>query len=812
MTPLKINETLYQVAIDSVLDEIVVIDRDGKIMMVNEAWRKFSRESGLEPGKPPPGMEVGDNYLKACQPNTGIAADHNIKARNGIEAVLVGRLPSFSMEYPCHSPDQRRWFKMLVLPLGSDGQGVVIAHTNITEFKLIEEALRLSEERWKFALEGSGDGVWDWNIQTSEALYSKRWKEMLGFTESEIGNQSQEWSNRLHPDDIANIMAAIQAHIDGKTPSVTHEFRMLCKDQSYKWILGRGMIVSRDDNNQPLRLVGTNTDITEQRRVIAAMRESEERFRGLANAAPTLIWTAGKDKLCNWFNDTWLAYTGRSMEQELGNGWTEGVHHDDVDHCLETYVSHFDECQPFTMEYRLRNHQGEYQWFIDVGRPRVDELGQFVGYIGMLTNINDRNLMEKSLRLAQYSLDHVEEEIFWITREARIIDANALACKALGYSREELINLSVADVDPVFQAKNWPEHWQELKEKGSLRFESVHRTREGKIYHVEVLANYFEYEGKEYNCAFARDITERKNTETALIEKEERLALATLHNGVGIWDWNLETLEMVWDDSMFALYNISRDDFSGAVDAWEKSLHPDDRERSDREVQDALSGGKPFDTEFRVVWPNGEVRHIKAVAKVFWDENGKPLRMLGTNLDITERKLLEDELKRQVKTDFLTGLNSRSHFIEQGELELSRSIRYENPLSIFMLDIDFFKQVNDSHGHKMGDTVLKKLAEVCGNTLRDVDIVGRLGGEEFAILLPETEMNDAKDVAERLRNAIASAKVPLSTGDQPLQFTVSIGLASLASKDDNLDVLLNLADKALYEAKNSGRNRVCIAQ
>jgi diguanylate cyclase (GGDEF)-like protein len=263
---------------------------------------------------------------------------------------------------------------------------------------------------------------------------------------------------------------------------------------------------------------------------------------------------------------------------------------------------------------------------------------------------------------------------------------------------------------------------------------------------------------------------------------------------------------------MFALYNISRDDFSGAVDAWEKSLHPDDRERSDREVQDALSGGKPFDTEFRVVWPNGEVRHIKAVAKVFWDENGKPLRMLGTNLDITERKLLEDELKRQVKTDFFTGLNSRSHFIEQGELELSRSIRYENPLSIFMLDIDFFKQVNDSHGHKMGDTVLKKLAEVCGNTLRDVDIVGRLGGEEFAILLPETDMNDAKDVAERLRNAIASAKVPLSTGDQPLQFTVSIGLASLASKDDNLDVLLNLADKALYEAKNSGRNRVCIAQ
>jgi diguanylate cyclase (GGDEF)-like protein len=268
---------------------------------------------------------------------------------------------------------------------------------------------------------------------------------------------------------------------------------------------------------------------------------------------------------------------------------------------------------------------------------------------------------------------------------------------------------------------------------------------------------------------------------------------------------------MVWDDSMFALYNLRRDDFSGAVDAWEKSLHPGDWERSDLELQDALSGGKPFDTEFRVVWPNGEVRHIKAVAKVFWDGNGKPLRMLGTNLDITERKRLEDELKRQARIDFLTGLSNRGYFMEQGEQELSRAIRYDNPLSIFMMDVDLFKQFNDGHGHKVGDSVLKKFAEVCVNTLRDVDIIGRIGGEEFAILLPETDKKEAAEVAERLRDAISKAKVPLPTADQLLHFTISIGVASISSKSDNLDVLLHLADKALYEAKNSGRNRVCVA-
>ena len=137
--------------------------------------------------------------------------------------------------------------------------------TDITERTRAEAALRESEERWKFALEGAGEGVWDWNIQTGDAVYSRRWKEMIGFAEGEIGNTSSEWSSRVHPEDMPKVMAAIQAHIDGKTPSAAVEFRMLCKDGSWLWTLGRGMVVSRDASGKPLRLVGTNADITERR-------------------------------------------------------------------------------------------------------------------------------------------------------------------------------------------------------------------------------------------------------------------------------------------------------------------------------------------------------------------------------------------------------------------------------------------------------------------------------------------------------------------------------------------------------------------
>jgi len=240
-------------------------------------------------------------------------------------------------------------------------------------------------------------------------------------------------------------------------------------------------------------------------------------------------------------------------------------------------------------------------------------------------------------------------------------------------------------------------------------------------------------------------------------------------------------------------------------------LHPDDRERCDQEVQETLCYNKPYDTVFRVIWPDSEVHYIKAVAKLFHDETGKPVRMLGTNIDITERKALEDELKRQAQIDFLTGVANRGYFMQQAEQEFNRTARYGNSLTLLMLDVDFFKKINDNYGHKAGDTVLKKLAEISLGTFREVDTVGRLGGEEFAILLKETNQEDAFNVAERLRNSFADERVVLEDHTLPVHFTVSMGLATLTINDKTIDSLLIRADKALYEAKKTGRNKVCIA-
>jgi len=148
------------------------------------------------------------------------------------------------------------------------------------------------------------------------------------------------------------------------------------------------------------------------------VRESEERFRLVANTAPVMIWTAGTDRLCSYVNQPWLDFTGRPLEAELGNGWAEGVHNEDLTHCLETYSLAFDQRQPFAMEYRLRRNDGEYRWILDTGVPRFNSNGSFAGYIGSCLDFTDRKLAEDALAsVGRRLIEAHEEERTWIARE-----------------------------------------------------------------------------------------------------------------------------------------------------------------------------------------------------------------------------------------------------------------------------------------------------------------------------------------------------------------------------------------------------------
>jgi diguanylate cyclase (GGDEF)-like protein len=185
--------------------------------------------------------------------------------------------------------------------------------------------------------------------------------------------------------------------------------------------------------------------------------------------------------------------------------------------------------------------------------------------------------------------------------------------------------------------------------------------------------------------------------------------------------------------------------------------------------------------------------------------------LVGVGIDISDWLTQVKVLQEEAWTDPLTQTANRRHFLEMATQEFARCRRYGHPLSVWMLDIDHFKVVNDTYGHQAGDLVLKSLVSTSQEALRDWDILGRMGGEEFAVVLPETESTQSMLVAERLRHAVASTTGVLDSGESA-HITVSIGVATAHDDDPDLETLLKRADQALYEAKRSGRDKVCLAK
>jgi diguanylate cyclase (GGDEF)-like protein/PAS domain S-box-containing protein len=310
--------------------------------------------------------------------------------------------------------------------------------------------------------------------------------------------------------------------------------------------------------------------------------------------------------------------------------------------------------------------------------------------------------------------------------------------------------------------------------------------------------------------AVFEDITARRSLENSLKKSEEQLRFVLEGSELGYWDWDIATGEVNRNERWATMLGYTPDEIGHSAQQWSDFVHPEDREKAWASIWEVIDGRScKHELEYRMLHKDGSVRWILDQANVMErDADGKPIRMCGTHTDITERKILEEELRRQAQFDFLTKVCNRGYFMKQAEQELTRAKRYGSELSLLMLDIDFFKEINDRYGHERGDLVLQNLANICRHVFRQVDVIGRLGGEEFVILMPETPKAKAVEVAERLRTAVAGSKVPIEHG-LPIQFTISIGVAEFNSKDDNIDVMLNAADKLLYAAKHAGRNRVC---
>lgn len=237
---------------------------------------------------------------------------------------------------------------------------------------------------------------------------------------------------------------------------------------------------------------------------------------------------------------------------------------------------------------------------------------------------------------------------------------------------------------------------------------------------------------------------------------------------------------------------------------WMVDVFPSAEERT--LAQGWLDGEQPVrEKPIRLVAANGELLWVLLSLEPI--SHGGELAKLLTLVDITEQKHLEEELSRVAVTDALTGVYNRRHFLDRVMAELSRADRYARPLSLIMVDIDHFKQINEVHGHRLGDEAIRRVARCCTRLLRQHDHLGRMGGEEFAALTPDTGLDEARLLAERLRAAAEEIALETPSGER-IHVTISCGVAQLHPGEALPEPLFARADEALFAAKQAGRNRV----
>lgn len=462
-----------------------------------------------------------------------------------------------------------------------------------------------------------------------------------------------------------------------------------------------------------------------------------------------------------------------------------------------------------------KTSSGDDLWTLLSVSPILDEHGSISHFVGIEEDITALKQSEAALKLSEQRFRDVSEavgEFIWeVDATGRLTFITKDAETLSGFTVDEMLGNTPYDFMPEEDARQMSAWMKMLRERLSSFKDIEHRfvTRDGNIRWLQASGVPFtDDEGKLMGMRGASmDITERKESENALRASEEKLrALA---------EAAYEAIIMIDSNGSVNFWNSAAEQLFGYTEreAFGKDVHVLTTPEELREQ--AMNGmyGFAFTGDGKVIGAITEVEALRKDGSRFPAERSVASFRLGdkwyavaTIRDISERKLAEQQLKEMATTDPLTELFNRRRFMELAEQEFAKAKRYHRPLSMLMMDLDLFKNVNDTYGHDVGDVVLQSIALTASEQLRDTDVIGRIGGEEFAVILPETDMDHAVEVAERIRRSIENN--PPVTPAGSLKITVSIGISSFEHAMEDLKTMLKESDTALYNAKNAGRNRI----
>lgn len=539
-------------------------------------------------------------------------------------------------------------------------------------------------------------------------------------------------------------------------------------------------------------------DITQHLLAEKALIESRAILSGVVNNTPDIIFVKDLEGRHQLINDAAERFLGKPREAVIGHDCMSIFPPDQARKVMEQDAQIIENGQIITFEEMI-TVGGEPHAFLTTKGPMRDENGSVIGTFGIARDITTRIRNQRLLEMMKFSIDHMGDKVTWVTSDARVVYANIAACDSLGYTIEELLKLSVPDIDPDFSVEDWPMRWEELKKRRSSTFESRHRSKSGEIHPVEVTINYMRFGDEEYNCGYIRDITKRKQMEEAL--QLSSMVLQNSGEAMLVTDENNEIIAI--NPAFTKITGYSLEEVKG---------------KNPRMFQ----SGRHAPAFFQAMWDlivstgqwqgeiwdksrNGAIQAKWLTINTIRNKDGSIHRYVALFSDITEKKKSEELIWRQANFDTLTGLPNRDMFRDRLGQEVKKSIRAELPLALLLIDLDQFKEVNDTLGHAVGDMLLKEAARRISACVRESDTVARLGGDEFTIVISEiSDKTHVEDVAQKITSKLAE---PFHLGNEVVYISASIGITLYPNDSIDIDALMKNADQAMYVAKNKGRNR-----
>jgi len=538
------------------------------------------------------------------------------------------------------------------------------------------------EERQN-ALEGAGDGVWDWNIISGQMHYSEKWKLMLGYSDKDTLSYNEELVELIHPDDQLQVRQELHNYLNGLTDVYIAEYRIRCNDNTYKWILDRGMVVSRSNDGLPLRMIGTINDISERKKVDKSLRESEKRYRLLIETANEAVVVAQGNQL-KFANNKALELSGYTQNEITQLPFIELIFEQDRLLILNNFQRRLmGEVVEQRYEVRIVKKDGRIRW-AEMSGAIIDWEGQ-TATLNFVSDITDRKEVEKELIIAATAFESQEGMLVTDVNGA-ILRVNNSFSRITGFLAKDVVGMPL-------------------------------------------------------------------NILTAI-------------------NHDVDYFDKVWEA-------INKDG------CWEDEI-----------------------SNFR---KNGEKYFLHITITAVKGHTGEISNYVATLADITSSKEATEKIHQMAFYDPLTKLPNRRLLLDRINHSLAIATRQRREGAILFLDLDNFKTLNDTQGHDVGDALLKQVAELLTECVREGDTVARIGGDEFVVLLENLSEQkfEAAAQVEMIANKILTAlNRPYKLGEQEFHTSVSIGVVLFGDKNRTQEELLKQADIAMYDAKKAGRNNL----